>query len=604
MYLKAKAINAKIRGKYNLPNAVFCSDLGVLYLNQKEFAKAENLLLEAREIYSMVVGINHPGYATVCQNLAVLYIVQNKLSKAEPLFREVKNIQLEQIDKNFKTLSEKEQQLYYSSLNSYLEGYTSFALVYYQQNASITRDLYDLRLATKGLIFNSTQKTRQQVMNSKDTVLINKFELLNLKRDHLAWQFRLAPEEKQNQNINEAELNSEVNNLEKEIIQLAEKNDLLIAQGERLTWQDIKEKLNKGEAAVEVIRTIKSEFDKEIMYAALIITSNTKEYPELVMFESGSSLEGRGINYYRNCILHQIEDNESYDLFWKPVSEKLKGIKKVYFSPDGVYYQMNLETLKNPTSGSYLFNDLKIQVVGSTQDIVKPNKLSNSTKALIFGFPNYTGDETIGKIQPLPGTEIEVKSIDKLFKGSRFSSTLLIGKEANEKNLKGARNPKFLHIATHGFFLPDLNQDKNLDSNYSVVENPLLRSGLLLANCEANPISQKDEDGTLTAYEAMNLYLDQTDLVVLSACETGLGTIQNGEGVFGLQRAFQQAGAKSVIFSLWKVSDLATQLLMTIFYKEYLKTNNLDQSFIVAKNMVRKDYPQPYYWGSFIIVGK
>ncbi len=137
------------------------------------------------------------------------------------------------------------------------------------------------------------------------------------------------------------------------------------------------------------------------------------------------------------------------------------------------------------------------------------------------------------------------------------------------------------------------------------VDNPLLRSGILFAGAANYINGTKDTDkdnGILTAYEAMNLKLDSIGLVILSACDTGLGEIRNGEGVFGLQRSFLVAGADKVMMSLWKVNDIATQKLICSFYRNYLAGNSFTKSLKLAQLELMKKYPNPYYWGAFVII--
>jgi CHAT domain-containing protein len=184
--------------------------------------------------------------------------------------------------------------------------------------------------------------------------------------------------------------------------------------------------------------------------------------------------------------------------------------------------------------------------------------------------------------------------------------------EANESNLKQVQSPKYLHLASHGYFLEDKQASDNLfgvQLQY-IRQNPLLRSGLLLSGAGAEQSTgssqsfNQSDNGFFSAYEAINLNLNNTEMVVLSACETGKGDVKAGEGVYGLQRAFIVAGAQSLVMSLWKVDDAATQKLMSGFYRENVRGKAIPDAFRSAQLSMLKEYKHPYYWGAFIMFSR
>jgi len=183
--------------------------------------------------------------------------------------------------------------------------------------------------------------------------------------------------------------------------------------------------------------------------------------------------------------------------------------------------------------------------------------------------------------------------------------------------LSGKNSPSIIHLSTHGFFFPAPPETQNIKGDTKNVNstrggfksniNPLFRSGLILTG--ANRLwkdgkkTEGIEDGVLTAYEVSNMALLNTELVVLSACETGLGDVKGGEGVFGLQRSFKIAGVKNVIMSLWKVPDKETVELMELFYTNWVEKHMSKQdAFYSAKKDMRAKYPDPYFWAAFVMI--
>jgi CHAT domain-containing protein len=213
-------------------------------------------------------------------------------------------------------------------------------------------------------------------------------------------------------------------------------------------------------------------------------------------------------------------------------------------------------------------------------------KADITTRSLSFELMDDIRDN---EFTDLPKTENEINDIGQILTTEGWEVNRFLGGRASEHQVKAQDSPGILHIATHGFF------------RVARGSHALLQSGLILAG--VNSSAQNLEDGVLTAYEATSLKLDSTLLVVLSACETGLGEVRNGEGVYGLQRGFLVAGSRYILMSLWKVEDEATSELMTGFYKYWLGGNDIHLALRKAQDNLRKKYAHPYYWGGFILLG-
>lgn len=357
-----------------------------------------------------------------------------------------------------------------------------------------------------------------------------------------------------------------------------------------------------------------------VYYLGLVVRASA-ESPELFFWPKGSKLESRLFRFHRNTIKFHVVDTMSYDHFWAPLAEKLSGITTLYLSCDGVFNKVNFNSLYHSKAKRWVIDDFTIRLVSNTRELAEVRRGISLTKsASIFGFadfnlglPNNTDGNarrslarSFGfdgeEIPVLPATEKEVDGVQKILLGKNWSSRVFKKFEASEENIKKVDNAEVIHIATHGFFLSDVEISE--DEGSELLSNPLFRSGVLLAGAGVErSVRQGQEDGVLTSYEAMNLSLEKTDLVVLSACETGLGEIRNGEGVYGLQRSFLVAGANSVLMSLWQVDDVATQELMNTFYSFWLEGLDRSQAFRKAQLVMKEKYTVPYFWGAFVLIG-
>jgi CHAT domain-containing protein len=609
---KSAAIYKASFGEDSPAFAKATNDLGNFYRYKARYPEAETLLEKALKIRESALGKNHPHYVHTQEDLAILHWKKGAPEKALPIYHEVMGKSLDFINRYFPPMSEAEKTKYWDLLSPRFQRFYNFAIETSAKNPAVIEDLYDYQIATKALLLNSTNKVKQTILASKNQQLIKDYLLWLDQKETLARLYAYSKDELKLQEIKLDSLERAANTMEKNLsARSAEFSAGYSAK--QLSFKQIKSLLNDTEAVVEIVHVKKYDqnFTKDSKYAALILTK-TSDVPKLVLLENGQQLDTRYSKFYRNAIQQRIADEYSYDQYWSPIEPELAGKKMIYISPDGTYNQLNLNTLKKPDA-DYVINRYDIVIIGNSKDLIelkakKPKALKKN--ATLLGFPDYGP----GTIAVLPGTKVEIDGIAKVLKTSGYQVKQFMQKTATEANLKSTKSPTLMHIATHGYFLQDVERSGTAGTAFGISlenanDNPLLRSGLMLAGAGATvsgarmPDLESNDNGILTAYEAMNLNLEGTDLIILSACETGLGDVKAGEGVYGLQRAFLVAGADALIMSLWKVDDAATQQLMANFYAQWLKLGNKQKAFKQAQLQLMAKYKEPYYWGAFVMMG-
>lgn len=608
---KSKEVYKKRFTDQNIYFAKVTNDLGNFYRMIGKYAEAEKELNKALAVRESLLGVNHPEYVRTQENLAILYWKTSRYDKAYITYHDVMDKTLDFINRYFPPMSEAEKTKFWDITSTRFQRFFNFAIDASAQLPYVSQDFFDYQMATKALLLNSTNKVKESILKSKDKALIADYLTWLDQKEQLARLYAYSKEQLSEQKIDLAAMERKANAMEKS---LSERSADFSAgySTQKLSYNQIGSLLTDAEAVVDIVRVRRfdQDFTNESQYIALILKKGM-ERPSIVIMENGLQLETRYAKFYRNAIQQRVVDEYSYDQYWAKIEKELGGKKLVYLSPDGVYNQLNLNTLKRP-SDDYVINRYDIINIGNSKDLIelKSRKTVPPKKnAFLLGFPEYETTE----VSALPGTKVEIDGVAKQLKTSGYQIAQFMQKEATEKNIKSIKGPWLVHIATHGYFL----QDAEASSSGSVfgvnaenaTNNPLLRSGLILAGAgntiggKSNGDISSNDNGILTAYEAMNLNLEGTDLVILSACETGLGDVKSGEGVYGLQRAFQVAGANALIMSLWKVDDAATQLLMTNFYTNWLKLGNKQKAFKQAQLQLMTKYKEPYYWGAFVMMG-
>jgi CHAT domain-containing protein len=609
LFKRSIAIYKESLGEESLPSAKAMNNLGNYYRSKSKFQEADVMLEKSKNIYAKMLTPNHPLFVQSQEDLAILYWKQGKSDLAFPLYQDVMAKSLDFIQRYFPPMSEAEKTKYWDVLSQRFQRFYNFASETAGTNKAVLRDLFDYQMATKALLLNSTNRIKATILASNNIELIRAYSNWLDQKETLARLYSYSKDDLREQKINLDSIETAANLMEKNLSQLS-KDFMAGYVAEKPTFAQMQNLLAPQDAIVEMVQVKKyvHTFTREAKYLALVVTRE-KDAPEMVVLENGDQLDTRFAKFYKNAIIQRIADDYSYDQYWARIEPLVAGKKTIYLSPDGAYNQININTIKKP-GGDYLLNQFDVTVVGNSKDIVSIKSIKKQSikkRAFLLGFPEYGGTT----VEALPGTKIEVDGIGKILKTSGYQTNQLTQKLATEKSVKELNGNQIVHIATHGYFLADteLSESSTIGVNFeNAKDNPLLRSGLILTG-GANTMSgttpdlQSNDNGILTAYEAMNLNLEGTDLIILSACETGLGEVKAGEGVYGLQRAFIVAGAKTLIMSLWKVDDVATQLLMTSFYSNLVKSGNKQSAFKQAQLQLMAKYKDPYYWGAFVMMG-
>ncbi len=585
------------------------SDLGNFYRYKQRYPEAQPLLDKALSLREKAFGADHPLFVQSQEDLAILYWKKKEYDKAYSAYKSVMDKSVAFINRYFASMSEAEKSKYWDVLSPRFQRFYNFAIEAAPTMPSVLRDMYEYQMATKALLLSATNRIKRSILASGNKELIHDYNIWIDQKETLARYYQYSKEELKEQKINRDSMVTAANDMEK---RLSERSKEFVSGygGQAVGYQEVKAVLADNEAVVEVIRVTQfdQKFTAEARYAALVITRQG-EMPQLVVLDNGGQLDTRYAKFYRNAIQQRIADEHSYEQYWRRIADALGDKKIVYVSPDGVYNQINLNTLKKP-DGTFAINVYDFVTLGNSKDLLalkNKKKAAATKKAMLIGFPDYGSKD----IAALPATKIEIEGINRTLKTAGYTSTSFMQKTASEANLKTTNSPTVMHIATHGYFLKDVDVS---GSGFGVhmdnaTENPLLRSGLILTgggktvSGEQEPSLRSNDNGVLTAYEAMNLNLQGTSLVVLSACETGLGEVKAGEGVYGLQRAFQVAGAEALVMSLWKVDDAATQQLMTNFYSSWIKLGDKHKAFKQAQLQLMTKYKDPYFWGAFVMMG-
>ncbi len=631
-------------GKRHADTIRSMNDIGELYVKQKKYDEALKIFRETLKLEEEVLGENHPYTFETLNNLSLLLEFLGKNEEAYKTYKtgfERRNTFFERVlwvagdntRQSYIRLHKPEQDAYVRMLLSLADERTA-------------RDLFEISLIRKGMLLKVTSETQQVVLMSGNSELQGITKELTETRKELAGLTLSGPTSENRKQFPKLiyDLEEKVNMLQ---LKLGEKSRRFRQSTKKINVEQVVKGI--GENALVDFISFRGK-DDNLRLVAIVVNDgvfNYFEYEDLEIIRE-LIMEVREIVQDEGAEDEDIKSValELWETLWQPLTDSLGEAISIYISPDSVLNVLPFDVLTDEDD-SYLLENFDLRVISSARDLAIDQLQVAKGEMLIIAGPDFDSDKILKSPEarqvskkrslsvaqgarmgsglrglnfaPLPGAEKEGEVIKEVSDTKERKTSIFSQRVAEEQLLrKISRSPEVLHIATHGFFLKEEEKLKKrlqgLSRGSSSVpppaDNPLLRAGLAFAGLNSNASMlgeiDPDNDGVLTAMEVLSLDLAGTELVVLSACETGLGEIHEGEGVYGLRRSFQEAGVKNVINSFWEVSDAGTQLLMTKFYDKFLAGMPPRQAMREARLEMLDDvqWSAPFYWSAFVMVGR
>ena len=620
---QALEIFKKVLGEEHPVYAQSLSNLASYNFLIGNYTEAIRLCTQALEIQKKTLGEEHPDYAGRLGLLSFYYYYSGDYAKSSDCINRYYSITKRNIRRYFSTMTHSERSLFWGKYDKVFQYMPMFAYKYADRtNYELA---YNSQLFAKGLTLNAELEIQKLIEQSTDTTFANRYYKIRNLRTTLDRLYEIEPSKRQ------MDADSLAKVIEKEEQLLVESSKELgdYTKNISIEWQDVQKNLKRNDIAIEFANFYDRDTRQQV-YVASVLKKGMK-YPDFVKLDfSETDLS----NCYTNSNL--------YNAIWRPLEKYLKGVENVYFAPSGKFHTIAIEYLPDD-SGDIFAQKYNAYRLSSTRELALPHIINPNKNAAVYGGLVYDfgrGDwqdlldyqdeiamETsfrdlpdVSEVQRagitfLQGAKIESDEIVNILRNNKYlvsQGTGVLGTETSFKKLSGS-GVKILHIATHGFYEPENKEQKTTNflmtnDKSNKEDNSLSRSGLFLAGASSalDPDKRKDipegvDDGILTAKEISRLDFKGLDLVVLSACQTGLGEVTS-EGVFGLQRGFKKAGAQTIVMSLWSVDDNATKDLMTEFYKNLVSGKTKREAFISAQDFLRNKYQDPRKWAAFVMV--